>query len=408
MIDFNDANVLADPYPALATLREREPMQWSDTLQAWCVFSYVAVREALMDARLSSDRIGPFVRHAARGNSDIRYLGECIGLWMVFNDPPRHTRLRKLVNKAFLPQAIESMRPSVARQVDELIAHIKARGPGGDFVRDFAGPLPANVIAEILGVPRDDVDEIKRWSEDLARFVLTSRAEREKYAPAANALSRMNAYFAELIRRRRANPGDKIIDRLITAHDGDDLLSLEELLASCVLLMFAGHETTTHFFSSGLRALARHRDQWARLRARASDALYVKNAINEILRWDGPSLALTRVAGQDLELGGKRLTAGERVFLFIAAANRDERVFRNGEVFDIERLDAREMITFGQGIHTCLGMHLAWLEGEIAFPRLVAELDGWQVHDEALSFTGNLVVRGVKALPISPAAPCQA
>jgi cytochrome P450 len=402
VVDFNSPSVIADPYPALARLRDGPPVQWNESLAAWCVFRHSDVRAAFRDARLSSDRIRPFARHAARGNADIAYLGQCIGLWMVFNDPPTHTRLRRLVQMAFLPQAIEALRPAIAGQVDRLLAALVTKSEP-DFVRDFAYPLPANVIADMLGVPGEDVDRLKGWSDELARFVLTARADPDKYAPAAAALRSMNAYFERLIAERRARPGEKIIDRLLAAHDGDDLLSLEELLASCVLLLFAGHETTTHFFSNGFRALHAHPGQLTLMRARADHDGAIKSAVNEMLRWDGPIIAVSRVAAEDLEFAGATISAGERVYLFVAAANRDPAVFRDAECFDIARADSGRMITFGFGLHTCLGLHLAWLEGEVAWPRLLRALEGWRIAPYSPEFTSTLVVRGVKELPLASA-----
>lgn len=401
-VDFNSPEIIADPYPALARLRDGPPVQWNDSVSAWCVFPYKEVRAAYREQRLSSDRIRPFARHAGSGNPDIAYLGECIGLWMVFNDPPVHTRLRKLVQMAFMPHAIEALRPVIAEQTDRLLAGLIEKGTKADFVRDFAYPLPANVIADLLGVPASDVDQLKIWSDELARFVLTTRADPGKYAPAAASLRNMNDYFTRLIAERRARPGEKIIDRLIAAHDGDDLLTLEELLASCVLLLFAGHETTTHFFSSGLRALHSHPEQLRLVQQRADDREAVKIAVNEMLRWDGPIIAVSRIASEPLDFAGTSIAAGERVYLFAAAANRDSTVFADAERFDITRADASRMITFGFGLHICLGLHLAWLEGEVAWPRILQALDGWRIAPHQPEFTSTLVVRGVKALPLAP------
>ena len=401
-VDFNSPDIIANPYPALARLRQGPPVQWNESVSAWCVFPYKEVRAAYREPNLSSDRIRPFARHAGGGNPDIAYLGACIGLWMVFNDPPVHTRLRKLVQMAFLPQAIEALRPVISEQTDRLLAGLVRKGAEADFIRDFAYPLPANVIADMLGVPAPDVDQLKAWSDELARFVLTTRADPGKYGPAAAALRQMNDYFGRHIAERRARPGEKIIDRLIAAHDGDDLLTLEELLASCILLLFAGHETTTHFFSSGLRALHGHPDQLRLMHERSGDPAVVRNAVNEMLRWDGPIIAISRVASAPLELAGTPIGAGERVYIFAAAANRDGNVFLDAESFDITRPDAARMITFGFGLHTCLGLHLAWLEGEVAWPRILQALSGWRIAPHEPEFTSTLVVRGVKRLPLTP------
>jgi len=403
-IDLTDPRFIADPYPTLARMRRDAAVQWNDSLSAWCVLPFREVRAAFREPALSSDRIRPFIRAKAGADRDIAYLGDCIGLWMVFNDPPVHARLRKLVQMAFLPQAIEALRPAIAAEVDRLLAGLTALGEGADFVRDFAYPLPANVIALMLGVPREDIDRLKAWSDELARFVLTSVADPDKYRPAAAALRAMNAYFGAIIEARRAVPGEAIIDRLIAAHDGDDLLSLDELMASCVLLLFAGHETTTHFLSSGLRTLEAHPGERARLAAHADDPATLRTAMHEMLRWDGPIVALSRVAASDCEVGGRKVGAGERVYLFPAAANRDETVFPRAETFDVRRADANRMITFGFGPHICLGLHLALLEGEVAWPRLLDRLEGWRIAPHTPEFTPTLVVRGVRRLPLVPPA----
>lgn len=401
-VDFTDPGVIADPYPALARLRSGPPVQWNESLSAWCVLPFNEVRQAFREPALSSDRIRPFIRAKAGDDADIAYLGDCIGLWMVFNDPPVHTRLRKLVQMAFLPSTIEELRPAIAAQVDRLIADLKAKGTGADLVRDFAYPLPANVIALMLGVPGEDMDQLKAWSDELARFVLSSVGDPGKYESAANALEAMNGYFRTLIETRSRRPGTAIIDRLIAAHDGDDLLSLDELLASCVLLLFAGHETTTHFLSGGWRALEAHPGQRAWLAARADRPAVIRSALQEMLRWDGPIIALSRVAARGCAIAGQPVAAGDRVYLFSAAANRDPTVFARAEEFDVERTDAGRMITFGFGAHTCLGLHLALLEAEVAWPRLLGGLSGWRATEQRPPFTTTLVVRGVTRLPIAP------
>lgn len=401
-VDFTDPAVIADPYPALAELRRGPRVRWNDSLSSWCVFRFNDVRAAFRDPALSSDRIRPFVRAKAGANPDIAYLGSCIGLWMVFNDPPVHARLRKLVQMAFLPQAIEALRPTITAEVDRLLDGVIAKGDAADLIQDFAYPLPANVIAAMLGLPREDVDQLKAWSDELARFVLTSLTDPAKYQPAAAALRAMNEYFAAIIAERRRQPRDTILDRLIAAHDGDDLLSLDELLAACILLLFAGHETTTHFLSSGWRALDAHPEQRAWLSARAADPEQVTRASQEILRWDGPIVALSRIAAADCTIADHPVPAGGRVYLFTAAANRDEAAFANAEAFDIQRADAGRMITFGFGPHICLGLHLAMLEGAVAWPRLLDRLRQWRIKPHTPRFTTTLVVRGVTTLPIAP------
>jgi cytochrome P450 len=399
--DFASAEAIRDPYTLLARLRREDPVHWNGRLGAWCLSAHADVERAFKDPRLSSDRIRPFVAGQTRASPEhARLLGDCLGLWMVFNDPPTHTRLRGLVAQAFTRRAVEALRPQVAALVHDLLDAVADAGRM-DVVADFAYPLPATVIADMLGVPRADVDDLKRWSDDLATFVLAARANPEKYAIAAASLAEMNAYFERLVAERRARPGGDIIDALIAAHAGEDRLTLEELLASCVLLLFAGHETTTHFIANGLRALVLHPEAMADFRAGADDRNRLRNALNELLRWDGPSISQLRVAAEDLDWGGRRIARGERVYLFIAGANRDEAVFPDPDRLDLARPNANRQLAFGSGIHLCLGAHLARLEGEVAFPILADRLAGLRLLDEEPEWSDSLVIRGMRAMPVA-------
>lgn len=404
-VDFRSDAVIADPHPHLHRMRAAAPVQWNDSIGAWCVLGWDAVAAGFRDERLSSDRIRPFRDHARRsGDTDAAYLGECIALWMVFNDPPSHTRLRALVNRAFTRAAVDALRPRIDAVVARLLARIDARAPF-DFVASFAYPLPALVIADLLGVPEADVERLKHWSDDLAQFVLTARVQPDKYRTAAASLREMNAYFAALIAQRRHAPGDALIDALVAMHDGSDLLSTEELVASCVLLLFAGHETTTHFFSATLYAWLRDGGDWPALRARMS-VPFVRALADESLRWEGPGLSMSRVVASDFDWHGARLRAGERVYLFIASGNRDPAVFDDPDRFDPARFAtdpalSKRLLTFGHGIHLCLGMYLARIEAEVAWPRLAAHFGRLRRADEApLAWIDTLVIRGLARLPV--------
>lgn len=396
--DFRDPALIADPYPALAALRDAEPVHWNPGLNAWVLTRHADIDRAFKDPRFSSDRIRPFVAGQRQADpADARLLGDCLSLWMVFNDPPLHTRLRALVNQAFSRRAVEALRPRIAALVADLLAPLPARGEV-EVIEAIAWPLPALVIAELLGVPRDDLEDLKRWSDDLAAFVLAARLDPGRHARAAAALARMNAYFADLIAARRRAPGERILDALIAAHDGEDRLSLDELLASCVLLLFAGHETTAHFFGNGLRALALHPDAAARLRGAPPEAL--RTALNELLRWDGPSTSQVRVLAADVALHGVTMPAGARVYLMLLAANRDPAVFADPDRLDLARPEAARHLTFGAGIHVCLGAHLARLEGEVALPLLLDRLGRLAPTGAPEDWSDSLVIRGLTRLPL--------
>jgi cytochrome P450 len=266
-----------------------------------------------------------------------------------------------------------------------------------DFIADFAYPLPASVIADLLGVPREDVDDLKRWSDDLATYVLTSRLNEDRHLTAARSAKAMRDYFSALIEQRRRIPGEGIIDDLIAVRDGDDRLSEDELLASCILLLFAGHETTTQLFGNGMLALLRNPDQMEDLRRNPHLA---ENAVEEILRWDGPSLSMTRVLTEDVELHATTMKKGQRVYLFTAAAGRDPRHFSDPDKFDIRRENARKHINFGFGIHLCLGAQLARAEGQVALPILLERLGELRLLDDNPPWSDSVIIRGVKSLPV--------
>ena len=395
-VDFDprDPAFIHDPFPVLHRLTEEAPVHWSPRLGGWVVCRYAQVRECLRDPRLSAQRTRPFFDHLAPAQrAEIAALADNIGLWAVFTDPPQHTRLRGLMNKAFSPRLIDSMRPRVAAIVAELLDAVEGRGEM-DLIADFAYPLPATVIADMMGVPRADVPQLKSWSDELGAFVLTARLTPDKYRRANAGIAEMTDYFTRLIAERRRRPGDDVVSRLIAAQEGDDSLSAPELVATCVLLLFAGHETTTHLLGNGLLALIQHPDQLALFRARRREPELAASAVEEMLRWNGPSLAAVRVVAEPFALEGAAFETGQRVFLMVGAANRDPRQFRDPDRFDITRGD-RSHLAFGYGLHFCLGAPLARIEGQTAFPALLERLDNFRLTGPAPRWSDNLIVRGV-------------
>lgn len=411
VIDFTRPEVIADPFPALATLLRDDPVHWNPSLGGWCLTRYDDVTAAFIDKSFSSDRVRPFLEQAAavpaRERDELRRV---IALWLVFIDPPDHTRLRKLVSHGFTRRAIRKLQRNIAEVahglVDDIIARNRVRGapesPGEfDLIADFAYPLPATVIADILGVPRKDVPDLKRWSDEVAAFVLGGRLAPDRYRRSADSARRMRLYFESLIEARRRSPGEAIIDDLIASRDGGDRLSEDELVATCVLLLFAGHETTTQLFGNGIVALLAHPDQLADLVAHHRDTVLVENAVEEMLRYDGPTVAMVRVLNQAVEMHGTVMNKGDRVFIFPAAAGRDPRVFTDPDRLHIRRPNARRQINFGFGIHLCLGAQLARLEGQTAFPILLSRLAELESVGGPPAWNYSLIIRGVKALPLS-------
>jgi cytochrome P450 len=399
-VDFYSPAVIADPFPLFARLRDDDPAYWSDQLGGWALTRYADVAMGLRDARFSADRIDPFVEHQSSVPGEVaQQLGDMIRLWVVFRDPPEHTRLRRLLNKGFTPRVIAALRGRIEALVDELLAPLQSCSEF-DLISAFAPPLPARVIAEILGVPVQDIDRLKRWSDDLAAFILVSRGHPNRYLAAATSLREMSAYFGDLIEQRRPLSGDRVIDELIRAHDAADGLTLAEVIASCVLLLFAGHETTTQFIGNSVYALLHHPEQRARLCRPDADDFFRRGAMEELLRFDGPSLHMGRVLQQEVSLHGRRLRRGDRVFLFISAANRDPAAFMHPDRLDLQRLDAHRHLSFGNGIHICLGAHLARLEGLVAIPALLRTLPRLALGEAPPRWSDSLVIRGMTSLPL--------
>jgi cytochrome P450 len=391
-----DPEVLRDPFPLYARLRDEDPAHWSPQLKGWVLTRYDDVRRACLDAQMSSDRLRPFFAtlppaEAGRIAELMRYLS----LWMVFRDPPEHTRLRRLAGKVFNARSMQAMRPRIEALAAWLLDGLDGR-ESIDFIADFAGPLPAMVIMDMLGVPRGELARLKRLSDEMALFIGSARDTPEKYRRAEAATGEMAGLFRELIAARRAAPRQDLLTELAAVEEEGERLSDDELVATCVLLLFAGHETTTHHLANGLAALLRFPQELARLR---NDAGLAPAAVEELLRYDGPIGAQVRIVLAAHELHGKALRPGERVFLMMNAANRDPRAFPDAERLDLRRNGVAHL-TFGFGAHLCLGFPLARLEGQVALPALLARWRGIEPDGPPPQWLDSLVLRGMKSYPL--------
>ena len=391
-------SVIADPYPVLCQLREEEPLHRSHVLGGVVLTRYADVKACLNDPRLSSDRITPFVRHRRDREhaAELQELGRMLGLWAVFTDPPKHTQLRGLMNSAFTTRAVERLRPRIETLVAELIDQVRGLGQM-DLIRDFAWPLPITVIAEMLGVPREDRPALKAWSDELAAFVGSALATPDKYGRAARSAATMSDYFRNLIGKRRASPRDDLLSALVAAGERYDMTGDNELVATAILLLFAGHETTTNLIGNGILSLLRHPAELDALRA---DPSLIAQAIEELLRYEGPTAAMVRIALEDVALPSGTIGRGDRVFLMINAANRDARHFDEPDRVNIRR-DPNRHIAFGYGLHFCVGAPLARLEAQIAIPALLRHLPELRLMTDAPPWLDSLVFRGVRSLPLT-------
>lgn len=395
VVDLLSPALVADPHPALHALRARDPVHWSPRHEAWLLTRHDDVSAAFRDARLSNDRVGSLFSDPA--SLEARILSH----WMEFQDPPRHTRLRALVSKAFTPRVVEALRPRVAALVDELLDEIEA-APRCDLVAAFAHPLPASVIAEMLGVPAADRGLFRGWSDDILGLVFGGGGS-ERFARARKGFAELDAYFRALLDARRKAPRDDLLSALVAAEERGDALSRDEVVGTCVLLLFGGHETTTNLLASSVWLLDRNPD--ARERLRREPGL-LASAVEELLRYEGPSKLMVREVREPVEMRGRRFAPGERVFLLQCAANRDPEVFPEPDRLDLARRP-NPHLGFGFGVHYCLGAPLARLEAQLAIPALLARFPALRVLDDARSapsWRPTLLSRGLARLPVDAGA----
>ena len=357
----------------------------------WLVTGYAEARAALADPRLAKDsrRVAELLDRQALGGRDSMF-GRSLSHHMLNTDPPEHSRLRKLVNRAFTPRAVERLRPRAEQICADLLAGLAGRAEV-DLLETFAVPLPIRMICELLGVPAADRADFRGWSNTLVS-ALPADAQAGPYAA-------MSAYLHELIRAKRAAPTEDMLAALAAVTDGGDRLTEDELVAMAFLLLAAGHETTVNLIGNGMLALLGHPDQLAALRA---DRSRLPAAIEEFLRYDGPvNQATLRFTAAPVELGGARIPAGEFVLVSLDSANRDGSRYADPDALDIDR-DAAGHLAFGHGIHYCLGAPLARLEAEVAFTGLLDTYDRIElaVPAEALEWRYSVVMRGLERLPV--------
>ncbi len=323
--------------------------------------------------------------------------------WAVFMDPPDHTRMRRLLNHGFTSTALAEFRPKVEVIVEQMIDRLVEKGAAGDevdFIDSFAYHLPATVIGVMLGIPESDVEQFRAWSEDLVPFVGSATDTPDKVGLAESSSRALTEYFAGIIEARRRNPPGPaditVIDHMIAAEEEGDTLTQAELIANAVLLLFAGHETTTNLIGNGLLALIRNPEELQRFRENPALA---ETAVEELLRYDGPVGSVTRTALEDIEIGGKTIAAGDRVFCMMNAANRDPQQFEEPERLDILR-EKNHHVIFGYGVHFCIGAPLARMEGRFALSAMMQRMTEIELGVAPPVWRDSLVLRGLSSLPI--------
>lgn len=389
-----DPSFVADPYPVYERLRSEAPLHYDAATDHWLVSRYDDVNALLRDRRL-----GRTYRHVATDDEMSRPsppdahapFWHLIEHGILDMEPPDHTRVRRLVSKAFTPRMVESMRASIDRLMNGLVDRVQ--GPGEfDLLREIAEPLPVAVIAELLGIPEVDQPHLRPWSADICRMY-ELHPDEEDAAVAVRACLEFSRYLRDLSRERRARPTGDLISELALVVDDGERLTEDELIGTCVLLLNAGHEATVNVTANGWWTLFRHPEALAALR---SDPSLVPSAVEELMRWDTPLQLFERWALEDIELHGATVPRGAEFGLIFGSANRDPAIFPAPDAFRVDR-DPNPHLTFGAGIHFCLGAPLARIELQTSFGTLLRRMPTLELA-EAPRWKPNFIIRGVEAL----------
>jgi len=419
-------DVRADPYPFYTQLRSQDPIHWDEEMGFWVFSRYADIASVYNDERFS--RSQGLMRGFQRLPADEQSLAEPVyhsfSKTMFYADPPYHTHLRGLMNNAFTPRRVEQMRPYIQRVVDDLLDVVQTKGQM-DAIHDLAYPLPVMVIAELLGLPSDHRERFKKWADDLFAILGTVRHAPQLMERASQSLAEMTEYVTALSRHRRDQPQDDLLSALLSVAEEDgqlacphhtngnpaasqsagqlvrerDLssrLTQEELVANINILLSTGHETTTNLIGNGLLALIQNPDQMQKLR---NQPALVFPAIEEMMRYDSPVQITYRSATEDVKIGDKHLRKGDLVNSILGSANRDPQRYSEPDRFDIARNEGRHL-SFGLGIHFCIGASLVRLEAEIAFTTLLRRFPRLQLGNEDLEWQEHPIFRGVKSLPV--------
>lgn len=377
-----------DPYPYYELLRSAAPIFYWETWNIFFLTRHADCSELLRDNRLGHGSMG-------EPSPEQNPLSAMQSNWLLFKNPPDHTRLRSLVHKAFTPRMIEQLRGIIQTITDQLLDQVQMKGEL-ELIADLAYPLPVTAIAEMLGIPEQDRHTFHEWSDALARS-LDLTEDPAVYERATKAAATFTDYLRELAKRRRVEPRNDLLSALVAVEEAGDHLSEAELYGTCSLLLIAGHETTINLIGNGTLALLQHPTQ---LRLLQQQPALIKLAVEELLRYDSPVQMTSRQAVEEMEMGGQVLQPGQQVSFMLGAANRDPAVFANPNELDITRKN-NPHLAFGSGIHYCLGAPLARLEGQIAIETLLRRMPKLSLATDTAVYRDNYVLRGLETLPVT-------
>jgi cytochrome P450 len=395
---FSD-EILQDPYPTYARLHEEGPLHYLDVGSKWAVWSVISHAECssiAKDPRLSAKRAQqmllplPLSRQA-----EFSELARMLGLWLIFMDPPEHTRLRKLLNKGFSAEAVESLRPQVEAIVDQMLKPLQ-QGSEVELMGEFANPMPVRIISELLGVPQVLHEDFVNWSRAIALFRGSPDRTVEQARAAQDALFELTDFFRKTVAERRRNKGKDLISLLIDIEEEGEVLTEEELYAQCIALLFAGHETTRNLIGNGMYTLLQHPQETAELRENPE---MIRSAVEELLRFESPVQFTARVLKEDIEVCGQHIRKGWSILCMLGAANRDPKRFKEPNRLDLKRLN-NQHLAFSAGPHACIGAQLARLEGQIAIQSLVQRFPQMKLAGLRPEWASTFGFRGLKSLPV--------
>lgn len=397
-IVFSD-DVLQDPYPTYARMHQEGPLHYVEVggkWAVWSIFSHADCSSIAKDPRCSAKRAHQMLLPLPLSRqSEFNELARMLSLWLIFMDPPEHTRLRKLLNKGFSPEAVERLRPQIESIVGQMLKPLH-HGSEIDLMRQFANSVPVRIISELLGVPQELHDTFVGWSRAIAVFRGNPNRTVEQARAAQDALFALTDFFRKTVAERRRNKGNDLISLLIDIEEEGEVLTEEELYAQCIALLFAGHETTRNLIGNGIYTLLRHPKETAELR---EDPAIIRSAVEEILRYESPVQFTARVLKEDMEVCGQRIPKGWSILCMLGAANRDPKQFEEPNRLHLKRLN-NQHLAFSAGPHFCIGSQLARLEGQIAILSLVQRFPEMRLVGPRPEWASTFGLRGLKTLPV--------
>jgi cytochrome P450 len=391
---------LQDPYPTYARLHEEGPLHFLDVGSKWGVWSIVSHAECssiAKDPRLSAKRAQQLITLLpVNRQAEFKELARMFSLWMIFMDPPEHTRLRKLLNKGFSPAAIEGLRPQVEAIVDRMLTPLQP-GSEVDLMSEFANPMPVRIILEMLGIPQELSETFGEWSRAIAVFRGSPDRTVEHAQAAQDALIGLTDFFRKTVADRRRNKGNDLISLLIDIEEEGEVLTEEELYAQCIALLFAGHETTRNLIGNGMYTLLKHPQETAELRENPD---MIRTTVEEILRLESPVQMTARVLKDEMEVCGQRIPKGWTILCMLGAANRDPKQFKEPNQVNLKRLN-NQHLAFSAGPHFCIGSQLARLEGQVSLMNLVRRFPKMKLAGPRPEWASTFGLRGLKSLQVT-------